>query len=628
MRCMNTLLTAVLLFGFQPLFSATDDFDTDPVDNPEWELYEPVAGSTYSLEDGWWRVTMPAGINLDTWSTVDNAPQLRRTDVGMDFTIETRMRIVGSGLPDDPQWPPVNEAYLANMMIMFGQYDLFHWGPQRGTTLVLQRVGTSHLCTDIDPGLQEVSLQARKSGSEYTFSWRGDDEEPWNLFCTQFVDENVSPPTHVGLIFKSWNPILTMEETFEFDYFTVSDAEEEAPLITAPCDFGETDAAWINMPYVRPLIVSGFPAPDVDITTGPEGLTFDPQTKTLQGWIPNQAGEIDIVVEAENSSGIAKLSWRVSVAPEPEVHDEEFDDDPIDNVDFWELHEPQTGVIYSTVDDGWWRLEVPMLGDLGQNFDTWTAVDRAPQLRHLLEYPEGDFTIETKLRIDDEFPPMPTDPFLIGLLVNFKEFDIIHLHAGFERMVSGEVRNVLMERSGQNNLGTGYYPHLLFGSEIGLRLEKKCDFYNAFWRGEEEEIWRFMGSYSTPDIPMHVGLVMKTFGVGAAFTVDIDFFDILDPGDPLPEERFIRGDVNEDANVNIADAVSLLAHLFAGAPVPSCPDAADGNDDGRLNIADVIAILAHLFGGLGDLPDPFPDCGVDPNAEDPPLPECVYPHCQ
>ncbi len=607
---------------------ATDPFDEDPTQNPVWELYEPVAGAQYSIVDGWWRVTLPPGVNLDTWTTVDRGLQLRRSDFPEDFVIETRMRILGSGDPEDPVFPPVNESYLANLMIYFSTFDLFHFGPQRGTGIVLQRCGTPHLCTDVDPGLQELSLQVKKVGSKYTFSWRQNDTDPWNLFCTQIVDEELFPPVYVGLIFKTWNPLPTVSETFEFDYFTVKEVANEPPSIELPCEFGEPDTAWIGMPYVRPIAVEGYPLPEVLVKEGPADLFFEARSNTLTGWTPMAPGDVAIALEAKNAEGSASVNWTVRVSPDPKVHDEEFDVLPTENPDYWELYEPQKGVVYSIIEEpgsSWWRLEVPLQGDLGQNFDTWTGSDRAPQLRHLLEDPQKDFVIETKLRFDPVTAPAPTDPFLMGLLVYFSRYDIMHFHAGFERMVGGEPKNVLLERSGLNNLLVDYYPDLLLGSEIRLRLEKKCSTYNAFWLGEDEEVWHYMGSYETDDTPKYVGLIMKTWQAGASFTVDVDYFDILEPEEPAEEGLFVRGDVNDDDTINIADAISLLGHLFGGAPAPGCIDAADANDDGAMNIADAISILGHLFGGEGPLPLPFPACGPDPTPDD--LPVCVYSHC-
>ncbi len=89
--------------------------------------------------------------------------------------------------------------------------------------------------------------------------------------------------------------------------------------------------------------------------------------------------------------------------------------------------------------------------------------------------------------------------------------------------------------------------------------------------------------------------------------------------------KFIRGDVNDDAVVNIADAVKMLMYLFAGDQI-GCLDAADANDDESVNISDVSAILSSLFGGTGNLPAPN-TCGVDPTPGDPDLGCDFYDNC-
>ncbi|RTZ91459.1 MAG: hypothetical protein DSY92_04470 [Planctomycetota bacterium] len=78
---------------------------------------------------------------------------------------------------------------------------------------------------------------------------------------------------------------------------------------------------------------------------------------------------------------------------------------------------------------------------------------------------------------------------------------------------------------------------------------------------------------------------------------------------------FLRGEINGDISVNIADALFLLTQLFSGGPAGTCADASDVNDDGSVNLADPIRLLAYLFSG-GEVPDaPFPACGVDPTAD-------------
>lgn len=77
----------------------------------------------------------------------------------------------------------------------------------------------------------------------------------------------------------------------------------------------------------------------------------------------------------------------------------------------------------------------------------------------------------------------------------------------------------------------------------------------------------------------------------------------------LGENRFLRGDCNDDGNVDLADAVCKLNWLFGGAGKPGCLAALNTNGDADVNIADPVALLNFLFGGGPIISDPFPDCG-------------------
>ena len=87
--------------------------------------------------------------------------------------------------------------------------------------------------------------------------------------------------------------------------------------------------------------------------------------------------------------------------------------------------------------------------------------------------------------------------------------------------------------------------------------------------------------------------------------------------DNTSKSEFFRGEVNDDGNLNIADAIALLTYLFPGKGGPPvavvCDDAADANDDGSVNIADAISILSFLFGAV-PLPPPTV-CGEDPSED-------------
>jgi pyruvate,water dikinase len=93
----------------------------------------------------------------------------------------------------------------------------------------------------------------------------------------------------------------------------------------------------------------------------------------------------------------------------------------------------------------------------------------------------------------------------------------------------------------------------------------------------------------------------------------------------IEDPEFLRGDVNVDASVDIADAIALLGALFGGGAVPTCADAADADDDGRVRITDAVRILLFLFGNDERYDLPWPTawrCGKDLDADA--LPACEY----
>lgn len=81
----------------------------------------------------------------------------------------------------------------------------------------------------------------------------------------------------------------------------------------------------------------------------------------------------------------------------------------------------------------------------------------------------------------------------------------------------------------------------------------------------------------------------------------------------VEEDIFIfRGDVNGDSFIDISDPIALNNHLFAGAPLETCPAAWDANSDGTVNSTDPIFLLNYLFAGGSA---PFPEtvtCGETP----------------
>ncbi|PIT86658.1 MAG: hypothetical protein COU33_01910 [Candidatus Magasanikbacteria bacterium CG10_big_fil_rev_8_21_14_0_10_43_6] len=82
------------------------------------------------------------------------------------------------------------------------------------------------------------------------------------------------------------------------------------------------------------------------------------------------------------------------------------------------------------------------------------------------------------------------------------------------------------------------------------------------------------------------------------------------------DDLFLRGDSNNDRELDLSDAIFTLSYLFvSGSPV-TCQDAADANDDGSLDLSDPVYTLSFLF-LRGQAPKtPYPDTGSDPTPDE------------
>src|SRR5262249_1836282 len=88
---------------------------------------------------------------------------------------------------------------------------------------------------------------------------------------------------------------------------------------------------------------------------------------------------------------------------------------------------------------------------------------------------------------------------------------------------------------------------------------------------------------------------------------------------PRANLPFRRGDVNQDGEVDLRDAIYLFDALFLGGREVRCLDAADINDDGQTapDVSDGAYLLNWLFleGKTPPPPGPF-KCGYDPPDKD------------
>ena len=85
------------------------------------------------------------------------------------------------------------------------------------------------------------------------------------------------------------------------------------------------------------------------------------------------------------------------------------------------------------------------------------------------------------------------------------------------------------------------------------------------------------------------------------------------------EQRlFVRGDANDDNQVDLADAITILQDNFisVGSASNPCRDSLDVNDDGSIGgVADALALLIAEFVGGFVIPPPYPLPGLDPTPD-------------
>jgi len=366
-----------------------------------WTRYKPIKGPLFSLtaNPNCQRFYLPNDQAYDQSTTVDNAPQLQRSDLGAgDWTIESEVNLA------------INPGgyFHTGLMVRFSQYDVLLWGFDNGTNLQVDRTGSSNLVSASFTGTRAF-LRVQKSGATYTFSYATASAGPWTTAGTYMTATQVQS---VGVMAKTWSPVTVL---VDFDYFTMT---RVATTAGATC-------ASVNH-------ASDF------------------------------AGTIDSA---------------------------------------WTQYVPQTGPAFSaTASPGCVRLSVPN----DQTYDSWPAVDHAPQLQRG-DMGSADWTLETKANLVSN----PGGSFQSGLMVRFGQYDLFYW--GFDNGT-----NLQLDRSGTAGLITASYSQPV----VYLRIQKSGTTYTFSYKAPGDLSWTTAGTATSTASVQQVGLITKTF---APVTVVTDF---------------------------------------------------------------------------------------------------------
>jgi hypothetical protein len=178
----------------------------------------------------------------------------------------------------------------------------------------------------------------------------------------------------------------------------------------------------------------------------------------------------------------------------------------------WEEYVPYDSPLVGLSGGGFYQISLP-----DDNFDHWSAADRAPQLR--LNVSNSDWEMETHLN----YSYTGGASFHHGLLVYFSQYDTLYW---------GPYANIdfRLERSGVSDVlhsGTAQ-------ADSYLKIVRTSNNYDFYYKTTQSSPWILAGSYNTADFPTKVGLITRSWwGHPTSLTVNYDYFKLNVVPEPL-----------------------------------------------------------------------------------------------
>ncbi|MBN2001423.1 putative Ig domain-containing protein [candidate division KSB1 bacterium] len=286
-----------------------------------YNVYVPLAGPVFDVNAraDYLRLQIPSTNVYDHWKTVDKAPQLRRTCIQGDWSVQTKVELVSVS----------GSKYQVGLQVYFSRYDLFSWGFDCAlNSLKLSRPGFIGIISVSYSGGNIVELQIRKVGNVYYFEYRQPGSQNW---ITAGSQTETIQPVDIGLIGKTWTNIAL---TADFDYLRL--AGDQVAIVTTDLPDGQ-----VLDYYSADVEATGGVAPySWSITAGslPAGMVLDTQTGEMYG-TPTEDGTFNFTVQVTDNSapqGIADHTFSIDIHPLPAL-----------NITTTTLADAQSGVPYA-----------------------------------------------------------------------------------------------------------------------------------------------------------------------------------------------------------------------------------------------------------------------------------------
>ncbi|MCK5086911.1 MAG: DUF1349 domain-containing protein, partial [Melioribacteraceae bacterium] len=164
-------------YEFKTVTPISDDFFPETTANSFWRLYDPVGDADLLLTGTNAKLSVPAGVEHNLWTSNSDAPRLLQSAPDADFTIEVKFE---STPTTQYQLQGIIVQETNDKFIRFGTYSS---GSPNLFCVVID--GTTLIQTPSVPAISITQhfLRVERSGDTWTYSY-SDDGTSWNVAAT------------------------------------------------------------------------------------------------------------------------------------------------------------------------------------------------------------------------------------------------------------------------------------------------------------------------------------------------------------------------------------------------------------------------------------------------------------
>lgn len=115
------------------------------------------------------------------------------------------------------------------------------------------------------------------------------------------------------------------------------------------------------------------------------------------------------------------------------------------------------------------------------------------------------------------------------------------------------------------------------------------------WTTLPDKNWKTNGKYDTSlyEVDITTGEAHRIANIQDRYMFALMWVD----GEEEPQVEALRGDINQDGSINIADVTALIDYVLSHDATAISTASADCDQDGDITIADVTALIDRILAG-------------------------------